>query len=138
MSSDTETVEEEIKECELQIKNLEENIERIRVQQSRKSLAEISKATDIAHYEPKCRNLGTGHYGKIYALHWGIDSQFIMTAAQDGKLIVWTARQNRHLLINLTSKWVMTCALSPSYQLAASGGLDNTVSIFKITPRNSM
>lgn len=32
-----------------------------------------------------------GHLAKVYALHWSTDSQHIVSASQDGKLIVWDA-----------------------------------------------
>lgn len=30
-----------------------------------------------------------GHLAKIYAMHWGCDSRNLVSASQDGKLIVW-------------------------------------------------
>lgn len=30
-----------------------------------------------------------GHLAKIYAMHWGSDSRNLVSASQDGKLIVW-------------------------------------------------
>merc|ERR1712087_99751 len=87
--------------------------------------------------ELKQRNLCTGHFGKIYALHWGPDSNAIVTASQDGKLIIWSSHTgNKQLAITLNSAWVMTCAFSQSYEFIASGGLDNTVSIFKTSNGN--
>lgn len=87
-------------------------------------------------YEPQHRNLCTGHFGKIYALHWGPDSRHIVTASQDGKLIIWNAlTANKQLAITLSSAWVMTCAFAQSFDYIASGGLDNTVSIFSTTIR---
>ena len=43
----------------------------------------------------------TGHFGKIYALHWGDDSNNIVTASQDGKLIIWCYFFAFHLFIYL-------------------------------------
>ena len=112
-------------------------IQQIRQQTGKKILAELSQDVDVTEYEPKQRNLCTGHFGKIYALHWGPDSNHIVTASQDGKLIIWSSHSgNKQLAITLNSAWVMTCAFSPTYDYIASGGLDNTVSIFKTSSRD--
>ena len=33
--------------------------------------------------------LFAGHLAKIYAMHWASDSRNLVSASQDGKLIVW-------------------------------------------------
>eukprot|EP00485_Elphidium_margaritaceum_P008179 CAMPEP_0202685900 /NCGR_PEP_ID=MMETSP1385-20130828/1724_1 /ASSEMBLY_ACC=CAM_ASM_000861 /TAXON_ID=933848 /ORGANISM="Elphidium margaritaceum" /LENGTH=372 /DNA_ID=CAMNT_0049340373 /DNA_START=73 /DNA_END=1191 /DNA_ORIENTATION=- len=74
-----------------------------------------------------------GHFGKIYALHWASNSEDIVSASQDGKLLVWnTASTNKKVAIPLRTSWVMTCAYSPSRTFVASGGLDNLCSVFNI------
>ncbi|GAQ91843.1 G protein beta subunit [Klebsormidium nitens] len=73
----------------------------------------------------------TGHSAKIYALSWAGDR--IVTASQDGRLIVWNAMTGAKThAIKLVCQWVMTCGLSPSGQFVASGGLDNVASIFNL------
>jgi guanine nucleotide-binding protein G(I)/G(S)/G(T) subunit beta-1 len=117
---------------------LREQIKQIRQATGKKILADLSKDIAVNEYEPKQRSLCTGHFGKIYALHWGPDSNHIVTASQDGKLIIWSSHSgNKQLAITLNSAWVMTCAFSPTYDYIASGGLDNTVSIFKISNRDA-
>jgi len=75
----------------------------------------------------------TGHFGKIYALHWADESQNLVSASQDGKLLVWNVVSgNKKIAIPLRSAWVMTCAYSPGRQLVASGGLDNLCSVFNV------
>jgi len=74
-----------------------------------------------------------GHFGKIYALHWADNSEDIVSASQDGKLLVWnTTSTNKKVAIPLRSAWVMTCAYSPQLSYVASGGLDNLCSVFNI------
>ena len=78
--------------------------------------------------QPQFRNTQKlqGHFGKIYSLHWSSDSKDIVSASQDGKLLVWNAEtSNKKVAIPLRSAWVMTCAFSPNGTLVASGGLDN-------------
>lgn len=82
------------------------------------------------------RNL-RGHLAKIYAMHWSNDSQHLVSASQDGKLIVWNAYTTNKLhAIPLRSAWVMTTAYSPSGNFVACGGLDNICSIYNLTSRD--
>jgi len=86
----------------------------------------------------KARRFLKGHFGKIYALHWSQDSQHLVSASQDGKLIVWNGyTTNKVHAIPLRSSWVMTCAYSPSGQYVACGGLDNICTVYKLPEGSS-
>jgi len=77
-----------------------------------------------------------GHFGKVYAMHWSDDNRSIVSASQDGKLIIWNAMQGSKVdLIHLRSSWVMTCAYSPGEvgKFVACGGLDNICSVYKLS-----
>lgn len=77
-----------------------------------------------------------GHLAKIYAMHWGSDSRNLVSASQDGKLIVWDSHTtNKVHAIPLRSSWVMTCAYAPSGSFVACGGLDNICSIYSLKNR---
>nr|GEU80507.1 guanine nucleotide-binding protein subunit beta-2 [Tanacetum cinerariifolium] len=80
-----------------------------------------------------CRTL-QGHTGKVYSLDWTAEKNRIVSASQDGRLIVWNAltSQKTHA-IKLPCAWVMTCAFSPSGQSVACGGLDSVCSIFNLS-----
>eukprot|EP00126_Sphaerothecum_destruens_P000521 Sdes_comp10630_c0_seq1m2326 len=81
----------------------------------------------------RCRRILRGHLAKIYAMHWSVDSKHLVSASQDGKLIVWDAHTtNKIHAIPLRSSWVMTCAYSPSSNFVACGGLDNICSIYNL------
>lgn len=74
-----------------------------------------------------------GHLAKIYAMHWSQDKRHLVSASQDGKLIVWDAyTTNKVHAIPLRSSWVMTCAYAPSGNFVACGGLDNICSIYNL------
>jgi guanine nucleotide-binding protein G(I)/G(S)/G(T) subunit beta-1 len=78
-----------------------------------------------------------GHLAKIYAMHWATDKRHLVSASQDGKLIVWDAyTTNKVHAIPLRSSWVMTCAYSPSGNFVACGGLDNICSIYNLHSRD--
>jgi guanine nucleotide-binding protein G(I)/G(S)/G(T) subunit beta-1 len=106
-------------------------------------LLAVSKAADIqsvsVDFAPR-RHL-KGHFGKIYAMHWAPDSKRIVSASQDGKLIIWNAQSTiKEYAIALRSSWVMTCAYHPNETMVAAGGLDNICSIYEIgtDPKNKV
>ena len=69
---------------------------------------------------------------KFICLH----SRYLVSASQDGKLIVWDAyTTNKVHAIPLRSSWVMTCAYAPSGSYVACGGLDNICSIYSLKTR---
>jgi len=127
----------ELDQCVRLCEELKEKINNLKQGTSQHILTETAGTPEVKQYAPKQRKLCTGHFGKIYALHWAPDSRHLVTASQDGKLIVWNGLSgNKQLAITLNSAWVMTCAFSRSYDFIASGGLDNTVSIFRTTPKD--
>merc|ERR1719231_501243 len=70
-------------------------------------------------------------------MHWADKSgdlgKQLVSASQDGKLIVWNAQStNKVHAIPLRSSWVMTCAFSPVGNKVACGGLDNICSIYNL------
>ena len=69
----------------------------------------------------------------MYSLDWTPERNRIVSASQDGRLIVWNAltSQKTHA-IKLPCAWVMTCAFSPNGQSVACGGLDSMCSIFNL------
>lgn len=100
-------------------------------------LANLSrKSTKVAGIGavPKVRRLLKGHFGKVYSLSWAGDGTNLVSASQDGKLIVWNAMQNvKTHAIPLRSSWVMTCAFEKSRNgMVACGGLDNICSIYQL------
>jgi guanine nucleotide-binding protein G(I)/G(S)/G(T) subunit beta-1 len=82
-----------------------------------------------------------GHFGKVYAMCWaGAGSEKLVSASQDGKLIVWNAlTTNKIQAIPLRSSWVMTCAFEQTEnRLVACGGLDNMCSIYQLSHESAM
>jgi guanine nucleotide-binding protein G(I)/G(S)/G(T) subunit beta-1 len=85
----------------------------------------------------KPRRTLKGHLAKIYAMHWSTDRRHLVSASQDGKLIIWDAyTTNKVHAIPLRSSWVMTCAYAPSGNFVACGGLDNICSIYNLSSRD--
>lgn len=85
----------------------------------------------------KVRRFLKGHLAKIYAMHWAQDKRHLVSASQDGKLIVWDAfTSNKIHAIPLRSSWVMTCAYAPSGNYVACGGLDNICSVYNLKTKD--
>ncbi|KAI1242179.1 hypothetical protein IHE44_0005696 [Lamprotornis superbus] len=101
------------------------------------TLAQIVSGVEVVgRIQMRTRRTLRGHLAKIYALHWSTDSKLMVSASQDGKLIVWdTYTTNKVHAIPLRSSWVMTCAYAPSGNFVACGGLDNMCSIYSLKSR---
>lgn len=118
-------------------KTLKERIEELKGQKQGTSLGaecDASKMPVLGH-ELKPRRKLQGHFGKVYAMHWASDSNHLVSASQDGKLIIWDGQSTRkEQAIPLRSSWVMTCAYDQAEQphLVACGGLDNVCSIYNL------
>jgi len=113
-----------------------------------KKKTELSDGTLEDKAVAQCAKLGIknrrvlkGHFAKIYAMHWvdgpGACSRNLVSASQDGKLIVWNAfTTNKVHAIPLRSSWVMTCAFSGTGKKVACGGLDNICSIYNLESKD--
>jgi len=98
-----------------------------------------SSTPEVTKLALKPRRTLKGHLAKIYALQWAEDKISLVSASQDGKLIVWNAyTTNKVHAIPLRSSWVMTCAYSPSGNLVACGGLDNICSVYNLKGRDQV
>lgn len=75
-----------------------------------------------------------GHNNKIADMKWAKDSMSILSASQDGFLIIWDPTTGLKLnAVPLDSQWVLSCAYSPSGQLVASAGLTNNCTVYRIS-----
>jgi guanine nucleotide-binding protein G(I)/G(S)/G(T) subunit beta-1 len=101
-----------------------------------------NKTQAVDKLQIKNRRVLKGHFAKIYAMHWcesdnGEYGKQLVSASQDGKLIVWNAATtNKVHAIPLRSSWVMTCAFSPTGRKVACGGLDNICSIYNLDSKD--
>jgi len=127
---------DEIERCRKECDLLHDEIAKKRGNPDQSPLRESAEEANIAITPAeniKQRRILKGHFGKIYALHWSSDSRHLVSASQDGKLIIWNGfTTNKIHAIPLRSSWVMTCAYSPSGNLVACGGLDNLCSVYKL------
>lgn len=120
----------------------EAEVLKAQIRDARKAVCDTS-LTQVTHnieavgrIQMRTRRTLRGHLAKIYAMHWATDSRNLVSASQDGKLIVWDSyTTNKVHAIPLRSSWVMTCAYAPSGNYVACGGLDNICSIYSLKTR---
>eukprot|EP00163_Fabomonas_tropica_P006710 TRINITY_DN1628_c1_g1_i8.p1 TRINITY_DN1628_c1_g1~~TRINITY_DN1628_c1_g1_i8.p1 ORF type:complete len:346 (+),score=65.75 TRINITY_DN1628_c1_g1_i8:360-1397(+) len=117
---------------------MKEQIQRNRSDANDTTLArQTASIEDHEKLTLKPRRVLKGHLAKIYAIHWAEDKRHLVSASQDGKLIIWNGMTtNKEHAIPLRSSWVMTCAYAPSGNLVACGGLDNICSVYNLRSRD--
>lgn len=131
------SVAERIEAAKTQLKDLKKQITKVRNDKDVGGLEHVSGLQELppSVNVPKQRRILKGHFGKVYAMHWAGDSKHLVSASQDGKLIVWNGFMNSKIhLIPLRSSWVMTCAYEQKQDsYVACGGLDNLCSIYNVS-----
>lgn len=82
----------------------------------------------------KLRRTLKGHFGKVMALHWSGDSSQLVSASQDGNLLVWnTFTGNKTQSISLKSSYVMSVGMEQERgRMLACGGLDNLCTVYRV------
>ena len=55
-----------------------------------------------------------GHFSKVFGVQWSEGGDKLVSAAQDGFMIVWNPLTgNKNITIPLKSTWIMMCAIEP-------------------------
>ena len=81
----------------------------------------------------KCRRTLTGHFGKVTALDWSNDGSTIVSASQDGNLLLWDAlTAAKKQTVRLKSAYVMSVCMEKEGRFVAAGGLDNACSVYRV------
>lgn len=125
---------QEIEQAKKDAKSFKDQIEKAKQASNDADLKEFTSSTPLNLQNMKCKSVLKGHLSKIYCVDWCADNTHLVSASQDGRMIVWNAKTNYKIhSIPLTSNWIMTCAFAPSGNMVACGGLDNTCSIFNIS-----
>jgi guanine nucleotide-binding protein G(I)/G(S)/G(T) subunit beta-1 len=123
--------EEEINGLKKQIKSASED-------KSDTSLSKVAKKKDLSNFEMpnlKLRRSLKGHIAKVLEFDFCENqADLIVSASQDGKLIVWNGLStNKLFVIPLKSQWVLSCGFSPGGSLVGCGGLDNSVYLYRLS-----
>lgn len=107
-------------------------------QQSKRdqSIGSAAHGREVAALRPppstRVRRTLKGHFGKVTALHWGGDSRTLVSASQDGNLLIWNAvTANKVQAITLKSSYVMSIGIEQTNgNLIGCGGLDNLCTVY--------
>jgi len=131
-------MQDRISNAKEEIEKMKETIRMQKQELQDTTLKEFCKElASIKGEKMKIRRTLRGHLAKIYAMHWAEDKTHLVSASQDGKLLVWDGlTTNKVHAIPLRSAWVMTCAYSPTGTLVACGGLDNICSVYNLRSRD--
>jgi guanine nucleotide-binding protein G(I)/G(S)/G(T) subunit beta-1 len=123
-----------IAEARKQAEQLKDSISKAKYAADDTTLEDVAKdRVPSSRIFPRNRRVLRGHFAKVYTMHWAEDKRHMVSASQDGKLIIWNAfTTNKVNAIPLRSSWVMTCAYSPTGTFVACGGLDNICSIYNV------
>lgn len=129
------STQEQIAAARVKARALYQQLEKQKKQVQDASLSMMSQQVD---YIPRnsCNlrhfNTFTGHQFKISGIRWSGSSKTLLTASQDGFMIVWDAVTGfKKHAIKLENPWVLTCAYAPSESMVASAGLDNVCTIYR-------
>lgn len=121
-------------------KNLYMQIDKVKDKVKDATLLDMSKSVaSLGNDGVNLTNAMTlkGHSNKISDFRWSSNSKSILSASQDGFLLIWdSATGLKQNAIPLDSQWVLACAISPSGKLVASAGLNNNCTIYRVSKEN--
>ncbi|KAL3233638.1 Guanine nucleotide-binding protein subunit beta [Nakaseomyces bracarensis] len=129
-------IQDQINEARLETRELYAQLEQIKIKKRDNDLCHMAK--DIPNlakgrFNIKPLNVLKGHKNKIADFSWSQNSKKIISASQDGYIIIWDSETGlKKNAIPLESKWVLSSALSPTGKLAASAGLNNNCTIYRV------
>ncbi|KAI3403623.2 tgb1 [Candida oxycetoniae] len=134
--TDCSTISKQIDQAKVKAKKLYEEIIAIKKKTQDASLQLVSQhVNEIPRNSCKLKLYNTlrGHQNKVAKICWNTESSRLLSASQDGYMILWDAVTGfKKQAIQLDNPWVLTCSLSPNEKMVASAGLDNHCTIYKI------
>ncbi|ETO06311.1 guanine nucleotide-binding protein beta subunit [Reticulomyxa filosa] len=133
-------INEELKECNIQLEQLKEAIKKKR--QILNTFQTYVKTKQLK--TPKQKKLKQskiqlkGHFGTIRDINWCHDNKHLLSAARDGKLLIWdTVTAMKKKLISFPNPWIVSCAFSPGGNFIASGASSGICTICDVSDLNS-
>jgi len=128
-----------LQKFEKQVASLRQQVASVQQSKKDQSIGQVAASKQGLQLTPlrvppatRVRRTLKGHFGKITALHWGGDSRTLVSASQDGNLLVWNAvTANKVQAITLKSSYVMSVGIEQTKnQLIGCGGLDNLCTVY--------
>jgi len=131
-----------IDEATSEVAQLKDDILKGQLAKRDQSLGTVARKAPATSYRTppsikKRRDL-KGHFGKVVAMHWSSDSYRLVSAGQDGNLLIWNAlTANKIRSIALKSSYVMGVGMEQTKgDMVACGGLDNLCTIYRLSNAN--
>lgn len=126
-----------IEAAQEELASLKERIQKARANKNDATMGSVTQSMSLPKIRGsnvKARRTLKGHFGKVTDMHWSGDSQSIISASQDGKLLLWNAiSTNKLRAISLKSTYVMAVGIEQKYgNLVACGGLDNLCTVYNL------
>jgi len=118
-----------------EIASLNGQIDQALVKKRDGSLSGAASGADLFQIRSnvKCRRTLKGHFGKITAMDWSADGTTVVSASQDGNLLLWDALStSKKQDVRLKSAYVMSVCIEAEGRYVAAGGLDNACSIYQV------
>ncbi|CCF59231.1 hypothetical protein KAFR_0G01970 [Kazachstania africana CBS 2517] len=144
MFSDNGNLEEEIQNkiniARQETKNLYIQIDKVKLRVQDANLFQMANTIEPLNKSKinlKPTIVLKGHNNKIADFRWSRNSKNILSASQDGFMLIWdSATGMKQNAIPLDSQWVLSCAMSPNGNLVASAGLNNNCTVYKVSKEN--
>ena len=135
MSDTGSDIEEKIESAKSEVKKLKKKLDGLKEEGGDDDISTHNDAVrDLEASSIELHKVLSGHLGKVYDVSWAGNSQSLVSASQDGRLLIWNAvTGNKVNIVSLKSNWVMAVGYSEDGMMVASGGLDNICSIFDMS-----
>src|SRR3546814_7228064 len=97
------SMQERVQQARRNVEGAKKKIEAMRAEKNDGDLPRAAANSAIAvtplSSNIRQRRVLRGHFGKIYALHWATDNMQLVSASQDGKLIIWNGQIGREQVL---------------------------------------
>uniref|UniRef100_H2ZC26 Uncharacterized protein n=1 Tax=Ciona savignyi TaxID=51511 RepID=H2ZC26_CIOSA len=124
--------QQHVEELRNEAENIKKEIRDKRLALKDSSLSEVAAGVDaIGRVQMRTRRTLRGHLAKIYAMHWGTDSRHVVSASQDGKLILWDSYTTNKVSLYFFLGYLSCCRFLDDARIVTSSG-DMTCALWDI------
>ncbi|KAA0707384.1 Guanine nucleotide-binding protein G(I)/G(S)/G(T) subunit beta-1 [Triplophysa tibetana] len=128
----------ELEQLRQEAEQLRHQIRDARKACSDSTLSQMTAGLDsVGRIQMRTRRTLRGHLAKIYAMHWGTDSRLLVSASQDGKLIIWDSyttnkvMRRSSVVFSFILRYLSCCRFLDDGQIITSSG-DTTCALWDI------
>lgn len=127
-------MQNKVDQLKAQLSDLKKQLRALKTQKSNGNMIQArskKQAPKQATYSVKMRRNLTGHFGKVMAVDCHRSIERVVSASQDGKMLLWNGFTGNKLeSITMSSVWVLCCSFEQENgHFVASAGLDNCCTV---------